>query len=287
MVLEGVDYSSGTMSSATVKANGLAFVCRYVSTPGKAKNLTAAEVADFMGSGIGIVVVFEQGADNSLGGSAQGVADATIADSQVSALGLGGCPIYFAVDFDASMAQMPTIAAYLQGAASVLGLERTGVYGGYPTVKYAFDNGLVTYGWQTRAWSSGHIEVRDHIYQYQNDVTIGGVQVDRNRTISSDTDYGQVGPGTLAPGAVPVVTGIDPSSGDVAGGTSVTITGSGFTGATDIGFGPTNAATMSIDSDVQITATSAAGTGTVDVTVTTPTGTSATTPADQFTYVAN
>ena len=38
--------------------------------------------------------------------------------------------------------------------------------------------------------------------------------------------------------------------------------------------------------DTSITADSPAGTGTVDVTVTTPAGTSATSPADQFTYVA-
>ena len=36
--------------------------------------------------------------------------------------------------------------------------------------------------------------------------------------------------------------------------------------------------------DTTITADSPAGTGTVDVTVTTPAGTSATSPADQFTY---
>ena len=64
----------------------------------------------------------------------------------------------------------------------------------------------------------------------------------------------------------------------------MTITGSGFTGATDVGFGTTSAAAMTVDSDTQITATSPAGTGTVDVTVTTPAGTSPTSPADQFTY---
>jgi hypothetical protein len=85
--------------------------------------------------------------------------------------------------------------------------------------------------------------------------------------------------------SAPVVTGISPSSGNAAGGDSVTVTGSGFTGATDVGFGSANAATMTVDSDTQITVTSPAGTGTVDVTVTTPAGTSATSSADQFTYM--
>jgi extracellular elastinolytic metalloproteinase len=86
--------------------------------------------------------------------------------------------------------------------------------------------------------------------------------------------------------SLPEVTGVSPASGSEAGGDQVTITGSGFTGATDVGFGATSAAVMSVDSDAQITATSPAGTGTVDVTVITPAGTSAAGPADQFTYTA-
>jgi kumamolisin len=82
----------------------------------------------------------------------------------------------------------------------------------------------------------------------------------------------------------PAVTTISPATGNSAGGDSVTVTGSGFTGATDVGFGSTDAASMNVDSDTQITATSPAGTGTVDVTVTTPAGTSATGPDSQFTY---
>lgn len=63
------------------------------------------------------------------------------------------------------------------------------------------------------------------------------------------------------------------------------ITGVGFMGATDVGFGATSAANMTVDSDTQITATIPAGTGTVDITVTTPVGTFAATPADQFMFM--
>jgi hypothetical protein len=82
----------------------------------------------------------------------------------------------------------------------------------------------------------------------------------------------------------PAVSAISPSSGAEAGGDQVTITGSGFTGATGVGFGATGAAGMNVDSDTQITATSPQGSGTVDITVITPAGTSATVNADQFTY---
>ena len=85
--------------------------------------------------------------------------------------------------------------------------------------------------------------------------------------------------------AAPTVTAISPSSGPLAGGDTVTITGTGFTGATAVKFGSTDAAAYSIVSDTEITATSPASpAGTVDITVTTPGGTSATAPADQFTY---
>ena len=84
----------------------------------------------------------------------------------------------------------------------------------------------------------------------------------------------------------PTVTGVSPSSGPAAGGTSVTITGTDFTGASAVHFGAGQAAGFSVVNATQITATSPAGAGIADVTVTTASGTSATGAADQFTYDA-
>ncbi|MEO6922992.1 MAG: IPT/TIG domain-containing protein, partial [Bryocella sp.] len=80
------------------------------------------------------------------------------------------------------------------------------------------------------------------------------------------------------------VSGISPTSGPSAGGTSVTIAGSGFTGATAVMFGSTAAPSFTVVSDTSITAVSPAGSGLADVTVTTPIGISATSFADQFAY---
>ena len=55
---------------------------------------------------------------------------------------------------------------------------------------------------------------------------------------------------------VPAVTSVSPVSGPEAGGTTVTVTGTGFTGATEVAFGATNAASYVVDSDTQITAVS-------------------------------
>ncbi|MGE3076519.1 MAG: IPT/TIG domain-containing protein [Dehalococcoidia bacterium] len=85
----------------------------------------------------------------------------------------------------------------------------------------------------------------------------------------------------------PTVTSLAPTSGTTAGGTTVVITGTGFTGATGVAFGATAAADFDVDSDTQITATSPAhAAGTVDVLVTTPEGTSPNTTADNFTFGA-
>jgi hypothetical protein len=106
------------------------------------------------------------------------------------------------------------------------------------------------------------------------------------------------GGGTSATGAAdrftyvaapaPVVTGITPAFGTDQGGTQVTITGSNLGGATAVNFG-SYSGTIIRDTDTQIVVTSPKrtyGAATVDVTVTTAGGTSATSSADQFTYIS-
>lgn len=85
----------------------------------------------------------------------------------------------------------------------------------------------------------------------------------------------------------PVVTSVSPASGPLSGGTPVTITGSGFTGATSVDFGGILAyGTPASDSSMTVTAPAGETAEAVDLTVTTVGGTSATSPADQFTYGA-
>lgn len=87
----------------------------------------------------------------------------------------------------------------------------------------------------------------------------------------------------------PQVTGISPKGGPPGGGTTVTVTGSGFTGTTAVNFGPQAGTAVKVVSDTQLTVVSPpmspTGLGVVDVTVVTPEGTSATSAADQFTYL--
>ena len=72
---------------------------------------------------------------------------------------------------------------------------------------------------------------------------------------------------TQAVASAPTVTGISPNSGPEAGGTAVTIAGTGFTGATAVDFGTTAATNVTVVNSTTITANSPAGTGAADVTV--------------------
>src|SRR5271165_4920227 len=85
----------------------------------------------------------------------------------------------------------------------------------------------------------------------------------------------------------PRVTGISPGIGPATGGTSVSISGDGFTAATAVDFGSTSA-TFTVNSDTSITAASPVDTSgtspdTLDVTVLSPGGASFTNSGDQFT----
>ncbi|MFJ9678593.1 IPT/TIG domain-containing protein [Streptomyces sp. NPDC101194] len=83
------------------------------------------------------------------------------------------------------------------------------------------------------------------------------------------------GPGSTYALAAPAIGSVVPNQGSADGGNTVTLTGTGFTGATSVGFGGVAAAFIAV-SATQVTAIApAAPAGTVNVTITTPGGTSA------------
>ncbi|MGP8059556.1 MAG: IPT/TIG domain-containing protein [Acidimicrobiales bacterium] len=88
----------------------------------------------------------------------------------------------------------------------------------------------------------------------------------------------------MTPG-IPVVNAVSPTSGPTTGGTTVTISGSNFLGATAADFGSVAAPSFTVTSDTSMTVTAPPhGAGIVDVTVTSPRGTSSTSSGDQFAY---
>ncbi len=87
--------------------------------------------------------------------------------------------------------------------------------------------------------------------------------------------------------SAPVVTGLSLFSGPSSGGTQVEVTGSGFTGATEVQFGET-LALFSVNSDTSLTAYSPIHSPeSIFVTVTTPEGTSSPTENAYFVYLGH
>ena len=117
---------------------------------------------------------------------------------------------------------------------------------------------------------------RDYVHRQQRDPITATAPAGAGR---GRRDRDDPGGGTSATSASdqyftyvpPTITSVSPTAGPTAGGTSVTITGTGFTGATAVKFGATAATAFTVNSATQITATAPAGVaGTVDITVTTP-----------------
>jgi Rv2525c-like, glycoside hydrolase-like domain len=197
-MIEGVDFAAGRPGGAALVAAGKKFVVRYVpytiivngTATWVSKGLTAAEVADYRAHGIDMALVWESTANRALSGYAAGVADATTAKAAAARLGFPAtCAIYFACDFDALVTEYPAIDGYLQGAASVLGLVRVGVYGHNRLVAHCRTAGTATWLWQTYAWSYGVIAAGIHLYQYLNGQTVAGSLVDLDRAYQAN--FGQ------------------------------------------------------------------------------------------------
>jgi hypothetical protein len=139
--------------------------------------------------------------------------------------------------------------------------------------------------WQLAFDTKGNLWVNytttDEIGGYApNQLTASGSPTAANLIKGSTTTLNR--PEGLAISAAPTITSVTPSSGPA--GTTVTVHGSGFTSATTVKFGTVSASTVKVISSYTLTARAPAANGTVGISATTWAGTSATTPADSFTY---
>jgi hypothetical protein len=110
-------------------------------------------------------------------------------------------------------------------------------------------------------------------------------------TVTTPTGTSATGTGDQftyqTPAGPPTVGGVAPAQGPTGGGSVVTITGTGFTGASAVAFRASPATSFSVGSPTSITATAPAGSaGTVHISVTNGVGTSSPVAADQFSYLA-
>jgi Domain of unknown function (DUF1906) len=134
-----------------------------------------------------------------------GVADAqTALRLHVAAGGPDTAPIFFSIDEDIDQDTWKSTAVeWLRGINSVLGVQRTGVYGHSRTCAWAVEDDVIghsstpghRWAWQTRAWSHGEREPTAVLYQVvivtasDPGVALGGTHVDVNEVLAAD--FGQ------------------------------------------------------------------------------------------------
>lgn len=195
----GLDYSFARPPyPGWLREHGFSFVVRYLSWLPNSKVISKAEFDGLRAAGVDVVLNWEFDTSDFAGGWDNGVSCASEAMRQAQALGAWPCPIYFSKDTNTGASQAD--ADFLNGAASVIGRERVGIYGSRGMVLWALGNGLARYGWQN-VWGSPPWEPSAHLWQvtYNDDVGFGGV--DRNQ--ATQADFGQVG-GQIATPPPPV-----------------------------------------------------------------------------------
>jgi hypothetical protein len=136
--------------------------------------------------------------------------DGGVADAQTAlrlhgaAGGPDSAPIFFSIDEDIDLNAWKNVASqWLRGINSVLGVNRTGVYGHSRVCAWATGDGVIgtstteghRWAWQTKAWSNGEREPSSVLYQSvvntasEPGVVIGGTHVDVDDVLAND--FGQ------------------------------------------------------------------------------------------------
>jgi glycoside hydrolase-like protein len=138
-----------------------------------------------------------------------GVADAqTALRLHTAAGGPATAPIFFSIDEDIDADTWKSVAVeWLRGINSVLGVERTGVYGHAGVCGWAIADGVIghsttpgyRWAWQTRAWSGGERESAAVLYQRvivtasDPGISLGGTHVDEDDVLAADFGQWDIG----------------------------------------------------------------------------------------------
>ncbi|CAN5411798.1 DUF1906 domain-containing protein [soil metagenome] len=208
-----IDYAAHQIPAEHIKAAGYAGVVNYVSLsrPGTnfgAKPITRPYAESLARAGLVIISNYQYGKPGGSApsdftrGFAGGVADARAAwQLHTAAGGARNAPIFFSVDEDISVDTWNSVALqWFYGINSVLGVQRTGVYGGIDVCHWAAVSGVIgnsrtpgrVWAWQTKAWSGNRIHPNAVLYQRivatksNPGPLVGGFEVDVNDTLAQD-----------------------------------------------------------------------------------------------------
>lgn len=212
-----IDFAERLVQPEQIAAAGYDGALVYVSElrPGATfdfKPVTRAFTDDMRARGLHVVSCYQYGKPgwvNSPSDFTRGY-DGGVADAQTAlrlhdaAGGPDSAPIYFSVDepIDAKTWNGPAVD-WFRGINSVLGPQRTGVYGSNLVCGWAGDDGVIghsttpgqRWAWQTKAWSGGALEPTAVLYQTEvvtasdPGAMIDGVHVDVDDVLAPD--FGQ------------------------------------------------------------------------------------------------
>jgi hypothetical protein len=211
-----IDFAKRKIAPDQIKAAGYDGVVVWVSEsrPGanfEAKPVTREYADALRAAGLHLVSNYQYGKpgwpdpSDYTRGHDGGVADAQTAQRlHAAAGGPDSAPIFFSVDDDIDLNTWKSVAIeWFRGLNSVLGVERTGIYGHARACGWAIDDGVIghsttaghRWAWQTSAWSHGERETRAVLYQAVVDspstpaIPLGGINVDLDDVLAAD--YGQ------------------------------------------------------------------------------------------------
>ena len=211
--MQVLDFASRLIDPASIKAAGYGGIMVYVSDsrPGAnfgAKPATRKYCDRVRAAGLTICSNYQYGKPNGSApsdftrGFDGGVLDARrAADLHERAGGSRADPIFFSVDDDIDRETWNNVALpWFRGINSVLGPQRTGVYGGINTCQWATADGVIgrsttpgkVWAWQTRSWSGGKFYPAAVMYQRVVSTAsnpgpvVGGLEVDVSDALASD-----------------------------------------------------------------------------------------------------
>ena len=211
-----IDFTERLVAPDQIKAAGFDGALVYVSElrPGATFDFkpVTREYADALrAAGLHVVSCYQYGKpgwptpSDYTRGHDGGVADAqTALRLHATAGGPDSAPIFFSIDEDIDLDTWKTVAVeWLRGINSVLGVDRTGIYGHSRACAWAIADGVIGrsttaghwWAWQTKAWSGGEREPRAVLYQAvvvsgsEPGVLLGGTHVDVDEVLA--TDFGQ------------------------------------------------------------------------------------------------
>ncbi len=211
-----IDFAERLVAPEQIKSAGFDGALVYVSElrPGATfdfKPVTREYAAALGAAGLHVVSCYQFGKpgwptpSDFTRGYDGGVADAqTALRLHAAAGGPDSAPIFFSVDEDIDHGAWKDLAVqWFRGINSVLGVDRTGIYGHNRACGWAIGDGVIgtsttpghRWAWQTKAWSRGQREPAAVLFQSvvvtpsDPGVVIDGVHVDVDDVLAAD--FGQ------------------------------------------------------------------------------------------------